>query len=309
MQKFSVGTVSLPGPKGLFLIAGPCLIENRRMAMDVAAELDRIRKKEDVRVIFKGSYRKANRSSASSYTGIGDRQALEILREIRDYFGMPVLTDVHETSEVELAASYVDVLQIPAFLCRQTDLIVAAASTGLAVNIKKGQFLAPEDMALAAAKAAATGNKKIMLTERGTTFGYHNLVVDYRGLPIMAESGWPVILDVTHSVQLPGAGAGAVCGVSERADVFCGRVRVTGADAQGVRSPASAPGPAARRGHGRAAVAAGVDGLFFEVHPDPATAMSDASTQAPLAGFGEMVRELMQLQRCMQSIREEFHSR
>ncbi|AAM71336.1 MAG TPA: 3-deoxy-8-phosphooctulonate synthase [Chlorobaculum sp.] len=280
MQKFSVGTVSLPGPKGLFLIAGPCLIENRRMAMDVAAELDRIRKKEDVRVIFKGSYRKANRSSASSYTGIGDRQALEILREIRDYFGMPVLTDVHETSEVELAASYVDVLQIPAFLCRQTDLIVAAASTGLAVNIKKGQFLAPEDMALAAAKAAATGNKKIMLTERGTTFGYHNLVVDYRGLPIMAESGWPVILDVTHSVQLPGAGAG-----------------VSGGDRRFLMPLA------------RAAVAAGVDGLFFEVHPDPATAMSDASTQAPLAGFGEMVRELMQLQRCMQSIREEFHSR
>ncbi|MGC8773911.1 MAG: 3-deoxy-8-phosphooctulonate synthase [Chlorobaculum sp.] len=280
MQKFSVGPVSLPGPKGLFLIAGPCLIENRRMAMDVAAELDRIRKKEDVRVIFKGSYRKANRSSASSYTGIGDREALEILREIRDYFGMPVLTDVHETSEVELAASYVDVLQIPAFLCRQTDLIVAAASTGLAVNIKKGQFLAPEDMALAAAKAAATGNKKIMLTERGTTFGYHNLVVDYRGLPIMAESGWPVILDVTHSVQLPGAGAG-----------------VSGGDRRFLMPLA------------RAAVATGVDGLFFEVHPDPATAMSDASTQAPLAGFGEMVRELMQLQRCMQSIREEFHSR
>jgi 2-dehydro-3-deoxyphosphooctonate aldolase (KDO 8-P synthase) len=280
MQKFSIGPVSLPGPKGLFLIAGPCLIENRRMAMDVAAELDRIRKKEDVRVIFKGSYRKANRSSASSYTGIGDREALEILREIRDYFGIPVLTDVHETSEVELAASYVDVLQIPAFLCRQTDLIVAAASTGLAVNIKKGQFLAPEDMALAAAKAAATGNKKIMLTERGTTFGYHNLVVDYRGLPIMAESGWPVILDVTHSVQLPGAGAG-----------------VSGGDRRFLMPLA------------RAAVATGVDGLFFEVHPDPATAMSDASTQAPLAGFGEMVRELMQLQRCMQSIREEFHSR
>ncbi|RXK87721.1 3-deoxy-8-phosphooctulonate synthase [Chlorobaculum sp. 24CR] len=280
MQKFSVGPVSLPGPKGLFLIAGPCLIENRRMAMEVAAELDRIRKQEDVRIIFKGSYRKANRSSASSYTGIGDREALEILREIRDYFGMPVLTDVHETSEVELAASYVDVLQIPAFLCRQTDLIVAAASTGLAVNIKKGQFLAPEDMAYAAEKAASTGNKKIMLTERGTTFGYHNLVVDFRGLPIMADSGWPVIVDVTHSVQLPGAGAG-----------------VSGGDRRFLMPLA------------RAAVATGVDGLFFEVHPDPATAMSDASTQAPLAEFGEMVRALMQLQRCMQSIREEFHSR
>jgi len=280
MQKFSIGPLSLPGEKGLFLIAGPCLVENRRMAIEVATELDRIRKEEGVPVIFKGSYRKANRSSASSYTGIGDREALEILREIRETFGMPVLTDVHETSEVELAASYVDVLQIPAFLCRQTDLIVAAASTGLAVNIKKGQFLAPQDMAYAAEKAASTGNKKIMLTERGTTFGYHNLVVDFRGLPIMAESGWPVIVDVTHSVQLPGAGAG-----------------VSGGDRRFLMPLA------------RAAVATGVDGLFFEVHPDPATAMSDASTQAPLAEFGEMVRELMQLQRCMQSIREEFHSR
>ena len=280
MQKFSIGPLSLPGEKGLFLIAGPCLVESRQMAMEVASELDRISKEEEVPVIFKGSYRKANRSSASSYTGIGDREALEILAEVRERFGMPVLTDIHETSEVELAASYVDVLQIPAFLCRQTDLIVAAASTGLAVNIKKGQFLAPQDMAYAAEKAASTGNKKIMLTERGTTFGYHNLVVDYRGLPIMAESGWPVILDVTHSVQLPGAGAG-----------------VSGGDRRFLMPLA------------RAAVATGVDGLFFEVHPDPATAMSDASTQAPLARFGEMVRELMQLQRCMTSIREEFHSR
>ena len=280
MQKFSIGPLSLPGEKGLFLIAGPCLVESRQMAMEVAMELDRIRKEEEVPVIFKGSYRKANRSSASSYTGIGDREALEILAEVRERFGMPVLTDIHETSEVELAASYVDVLQIPAFLCRQTDLIVAAASTGLAVNIKKGQFLAPQDMAYAAEKAASTGNKKIMLTERGTTFGYHNLVVDYRGLPIMAESGWPVILDVTHSVQLPGAGAG-----------------VSGGDRRFLMPLA------------RAAVATGVDGLFFEVHPDPAKAMSDAATQAPLAEFGTMVRELMQLQRCMTSIREEFHSR
>ena len=280
MQKFSIGPVSLPGAKRLFLIAGPCLIENREMAMEVAAELDRIGKAEDIPVIFKGSYRKANRSSASSYTGIGDREALEILADIRERFGMPVLTDVHETSEVEMVASYVDVLQIPAFLCRQTDLIVAAASTGLAVNIKKGQFLAPQDMAYAAEKAASTGNRKIMLTERGTTFGYHNLVVDFRGLPIMADSGWPVILDVTHSVQLPGVGAG-----------------VSGGDRRFLMPLA------------RAAVATGVDGLFFEVHPDPARAMSDAATQAPLGEFAAMVRELMQLQRCMQSIRETSHSR
>ncbi|MCE1274197.1 MAG: 3-deoxy-8-phosphooctulonate synthase [Chlorobiaceae bacterium] len=276
MQKFSIGNVNLPGPKGLFLIAGPCLVEGRQMAMEVAAELDRIREEMDIPVIFKGSYRKANRSSASSFTGIGDREALEILTEVRSTYGMPVLTDVHETGEVELAAQYVDVLQIPAFLCRQTDLLVAAAATGLTVNIKKGQFLAPGDMAYAAEKAASTGNRKIMLTERGTTFGYHNLVVDFRALPIMGESGWPVVFDATHSVQLPGAASG-----------------VSGGDRRFLLPLA------------RAAVATGVDGLFFEVHPDPSSARSDAATQVRLDEFAPMVRELLQLQACVQSI----HSR
>lgn len=276
MQKFSIGNVNLPGPKGLFLIAGPCLVEGRQMAMEVAAELDRIREELDIPVIFKGSYRKANRSSASSFTGIGDREALEILTEVRATYGMPVLTDVHETREVELAAQYVDVLQIPAFLCRQTDLLVAAAATGLTVNIKKGQFLAPGDMAYAAEKAASTGNRKIMLTERGTTFGYHNLVVDFRALPIMGESGWPVVFDATHSVQLPGAASG-----------------VSGGDRRFLLPLA------------RAAVATGVDGLFFEVHPDPSSARSDAATQVRLDEFAPMVRELLQLQACVQSI----HSR
>jgi 2-dehydro-3-deoxyphosphooctonate aldolase (KDO 8-P synthase) len=250
------------------------------MAMEVAAELDCIRKQEDLPVVFKGSYRKANRSSAASFTGIGDREALEILAEIRETFDMPVLTDVHETGEVELAASYVDVLQIPAFLCRQTDLLVAAAETGLAVNIKKGQFMAPEDMAYAAEKAASTGNRKIMLTERGTTFGYHNLVVDFRALPIMGASGWPVIFDATHSVQLPGASSG-----------------VSGGDRRFLLPLA------------RAAVAVGVDGLFFEVHPDPSRAMSDAATQVPLHEFGDTVRQILKLHSCMQSIQGDFHSR
>jgi 2-dehydro-3-deoxyphosphooctonate aldolase (KDO 8-P synthase) len=276
MQKFTIGSLELPGPKGLFFIAGPCLIENRDMALKVAAELDRIRHEERVPVIFKGSYRKANRSSSASFTGIGDREALEILAEVRETFGMPVLTDVHETGEVELAAPYVDVLQIPAFLCRQTDLLVAAASTGLAVNIKKGQFMAPGDMAYAAEKAASTGNRKIMLTERGTTFGYHNLVVDFRSLPIMGDTGWPVVFDATHSVQLPGAASG-----------------VSGGDRRFLLPLA------------RAAVATGIDGLFFEVHPDPARAMSDSATQVPLGDFGPMIRELLQLQACVQAI----HSR
>jgi 2-dehydro-3-deoxyphosphooctonate aldolase (KDO 8-P synthase) len=273
MQKFSIGPVTVPAPEGLFIIAGPCLIESRSMALEVAAELDRIRTEEGVQIIFKGSYRKANRSSSSSFTGIGDLQALEILAEVRQTYGMPVLTDVHETGEVELAAPYVDVLQIPAFLCRQTDLLVAAASTGLAVNIKKGQFMAPADMAYAAEKAASTGNRKIMLTERGTTFGYHNLVVDFRALPIMSEAGWPVIFDATHSVQLPGAASG-----------------VSGGQRQFLLTLA------------RSAVAAGVDGLFFEVHPDPSVAKSDAATQVPLHEFGHTVRQLLQLQRCVQSI-------
>ncbi len=276
MQKFTIGSLELPGPKGLFLIAGPCLIESRDMALQVAAALDRIRKEEHVPVIFKGSYRKANRSSSASFTGIGDREALEILSEVRETFGMPVLTDVHETGEVELAAPYVDVLQIPAFLCRQTDLLVAAASTGLAVNIKKGQFMAPGDMAYAAEKAASTGNRKIMLTERGTTFGYHNLVVDFRSLPIMGDSGWPVVFDATHSVQLPGAASGA-----------------SGGDRRFLMPLA------------RAAVATGIDGLFFEVHPDPVRAMSDSATQVALGDFGPMIRELLQIQACVQTI----HSR
>ncbi len=276
MQKFTIGPLELPGPKGLFLIAGPCLVESREMVLQVAAGLDSIRRESGVPVIFKGSYRKANRSSAAGFTGIGDEQALEILAEVRDTYGMPVLTDVHETVEVALAARYVDVLQIPAFLCRQTDLLVAAAASGCAVNIKKGQFMAPEDMAYAAEKAASTGNRRLMLTERGSTFGYHNLVVDFRSLPIMRDSGWPVVFDATHSVQLPGAASGA-----------------SGGDRRFLLPLA------------RAAVATGIDGLFFEVHPDPARAKSDAATQVPLESFGAIVRELLQLQACMQAI----HSR
>jgi 2-dehydro-3-deoxyphosphooctonate aldolase (KDO 8-P synthase) len=275
MQKFSIGPLAIPAPEGLFLIAGPCLVENRQMALEVAEELDRISREESVPVIFKGSYRKANRSSSGSFTGIGDVQALEILAEIRETYGMPVLTDVHETGEVELAARYVDVLQIPAFLCRQTDLLVAAAETGLAVNIKKGQFMAPGDMAYAAEKVSSKGNRKVMLTERGTTFGYHNLVVDFRSLPIMGETGWPVVFDATHSVQLPGAASG-----------------VSGGDRRFLLPLA------------RAAVATGVDGLFFEVHPDPSQAMSDAATQVRLDEFAPMVRELLQLQACVRSIHQ-----
>ena len=241
--------------------------------METAEELLRITEKEGVRFIFKGSYRKANRSSASSFTGIGDIEALEVLDEIRQTFKMPVITDVHETKDVTLAARYVDVLQIPAFLCRQTELLVAAGESGLAVNIKKGQFMAPEDMVLAAAKVASTGNRRVMLTERGSSFGYHNLVVDFRGLVKMAESGYPVLYDATHSLQLPGAGQG-----------------VSGGERQYVMPLA------------RAAVAAGVNGLFFEIHPDPSNALSDAATQVALTDFSIIIKQLLHLYRCVQTL-------
>ena len=242
------------------------------MALEVASLLARVRDEQGAAMVFKGSFKKANRSSASSFTGIGDEKALGILAEIRETFSLPVLTDVHETGDVELAARYVDVLQIPAFLCRQTELLVAAGETGLAVNIKKGQFMAPEDMALAAGKVASTGNRRIMLTERGTSFGYHNLVVDFRGVPKMAASGYPVVYDATHSLQLPSAGEGVSDGERE------------------FLLPLS-----------RAAVAAGVDGVFFEVHPDPDRARSDAATQMPLADFASVIRQLRTLRSCLSS--------
>ncbi|TLU81505.1 MAG: 3-deoxy-8-phosphooctulonate synthase [Chlorobium sp.] len=273
MQKFSIGPLSVPDDTTPLFIAGPCLIESRAMAFETAEELQSISQQEGVRFIFKGSYRKANRTSASSFTGIGDVEALEVLAEIRQTFNMPVITDVHETKEVTLAARYVDVLQIPAFLCRQTELLVAAGESGLAVNIKKGQFMAPEDMVLAAAKVARTGNSRVMLTERGSSFGYHNLVVDFRGLAKMAESGYPVLYDATHSLQLPGADQG-----------------ISGGERQYVMPLA------------RAAVAAGVDGLFFEIHPNPSTALSDAATQVALPDFRIMVKQLLHLYRCVHAL-------
>ncbi len=272
MQKFSIGSLSVPDDKNPLLIAGPCVIESRAMAIETAEELQRISHSEGVRFIFKGSFRKANRTSASSFTGIGDVEALEVLAEIRNTFDMPVITDVHETKDVALAAHYVDVLQIPAFLCRQTELLVAAGESGLAVNIKKGQFMAPEDMLLAAAKVVKTGNTRVMLTERGSSFGYHNLVVDFRGVVKMAESGYPVLYDATHSLQLPGAGKG-----------------VSGGERQYVMPLA------------RAAVAVGVNGLFFEIHPDPSKALSDSATQVALADFNGIVKQLLHLYRCLVS--------
>ena len=238
------------GDDGLGLIAGPCVIESREHCLRMAEAIGDVVDGTGVSWVFKASYDKANRTSRDSFRGPGPEEGLEILAEVRRECGVPVLTDVHDVGQVAAAAAVVDVLQIPAFLCRQTDLIVAAAETGLPVNVKKGQFLAPWDMGRVVEKVTATGNDRVMVTERGASFGYNNLVVDIKGLPILARSGYPVILDVTHSLQLPAGEGGRTGGQPEFA-----------------------------RPLARAGVAAGVNGLFVEVHDDPPSAMSDATTQ------------------------------
>ena len=250
-------------PRRLLLIAGPCLVESRDLALHVADHLVRVTDGLPVQLIFKGSYRKANRTSAGSVQGIGDEQALAILGEVRERFGVPILTDVHTDEEAAMAAAYVDVLQIPAFLCRQTSLLEAAARTGCTVNIKKGQFLAPDDMGKAAEKVTRLGNNSVWLTERGTTFGYHDLVVDFRSLVIMRQTGFPVIFDATHSVQRPSVGA------------------------QSGGQPEFIPALA------RAAAATGIDGLFLETHPSPKDALSDAATQLPLNEFETLLHDVL----------------
>ena len=237
-----------------FLLAGPCVIEGEKMALDIAAHIAPICQRLNIPYVFKGSYRKANRSRVDSFTGIGDEKALKILRKVREEFGVPVVTDIHEAVEAEIAAEYVDILQIPAFLCRQTDLLVAAAKTGKMVNIKKGQFLAPESMRFAVQKVIDSGNNQVAVTERGTTFGYGDLVVDYRGIPVMQQSGEvPVILDVTHSLQQPNTGSGVTGGRPELIETIA-----------------------------RAGIAVGADGLFIETHPDPSVAKSDGANMLRL---------------------------
>ena len=240
-----VGKVTFGGKKLVF-IAGPCVIESVAGTMDLAEKLVRLAQELDVPLVFKASFDKANRTSVDSYRGPGLFEGLAILQEVRDRFNVPILTDIHEPGQAAVAAEVVDILQIPAFLCRQTDLVVAAAETGKVVNVKKGQFLAPEDMVNVIGKITATGNDKIILTERGASFGYHNLVADMRSLLIMRELGYPVVFDATHSVQRPG-GAG----------------KMSGGDGRWAPSLA------------RAAVATGVDGVFMETHVNPAEALSD----------------------------------
>lgn len=252
----------------LVLFAGPCVVEGRDITLRTAEAIKASASRYGLPVIFKSSYRKANRTSGKSFSSLGIDEALKILSEVKKNLELPIITDIHTESEALVVAEVADVLQIPAFLCRQTDLLSAAGRTGRVVNIKKGQFLAPEDMKHAAAKVAETGNTNIMLTERGTTFGYHNLVVDMRSLTIMRDLGYPVILDATHSVQLPGGGVGGMKSGGEPQFIF----------------------PIARAG-----VAAGCDGLFLEVHPDPARALSDAASQLPLALLDRLLDQVQQI--------------
>ena len=244
----------LTSTENFFLLAGPCVIEGEDMAMRIAERVVAITSERRIPYVFKGSYRKANRSRLDSFTGIGDENALRVLRRVRETFNIPVVTDIHSAEEAEMAAEYVDILQIPAFLCRQTDLLIAAAKTGRVVNIKKGQFLSPEAMKFAAEKVVSEGGAgQVMLTERGTTFGYQDLVVDFRGIPQMRKFGYPVVMDITHSLQQPNQTVGVTGGMPEMIETIA-----------------------------KAAIAVGADGLFIETHENPAVAKSDGANMLRL---------------------------
>ncbi len=268
----AVGPVAFGNDLPFVLIAGPCQIESREHAIGVARELVAISRAAGVPLVFKSSYDKANRTSLGGARGVGIDQGLAILAEIRATLGCPVLTDIHGLEQVKPAAEAVDILQIPAFLCRQTDLLLAAGATGRAINVKKGQFLAPWDMKNVAAKIASTGNERILLTERGASFGYNTLVTDFRALPIMAETGYPVVFDATHSVQQPG-GQGAASGGERR------------------YAPVLA----------RAALAVGCAAIFMECHPDPDHAPSDGPNMIPLAAMASVVAELVAIDRLIKA--------
>ena len=257
-----------------FLLAGPCVIEGEEMALDIAEKAVAITERLGVPYVFKGSYRKANRSRIDTFTGIGDEKALKILRKVGETFHIPVVTDIHTAEEADMAAQYVDVLQIPAFLCRQTDLLVAAAKTGRMVNIKKGQFLSPEAMQFAVQKVRDAGNDDVAVTERGTTFGYQDLIVDFRGIPVMKQYA-PVIVDITHSLQQPNQSAGVTGGRPELIETLA-----------------------------RAAVATGCDGIFLETHQNPAVAKSDGANMLKLDLLDGLLTRLTMLKKTINKIDE-----
>lgn len=264
MEQITVGNTRFGGNKPLVLIAGPCAIEDESLTLRIAEGLKEITSRLGCELVFKASYDKANRTSVSSFRGLGMEPGLRILERVKKEFALPILSDIHDMSQIAAAAEVLDVLQIPAFLCRQTDLLVAAGQTGKPINIKKGQFLAPWDMEHGVNKVVSTGNRQILLTERGATFGYNNLVTDMRALVIMRQLGYPVIFDATHSVQLPGGAGGSSGGQRQ----FVG--------------PLS-----------RAAAATGIDGLFWEVHEDPDRALCDGANSLPLAQVEAMLTQIL----------------
>jgi 2-dehydro-3-deoxyphosphooctonate aldolase (KDO 8-P synthase) len=265
-------TADLRNNGNFFLIAGPCVIEGEEMALRIAERITEITSQLHIPFLFKGSYRKANRSRLDSFTGIGDEKALRILRKVGETFHIPTVTDIHETREADMAAEYVDVLQIPAFLCRQTDLLVAAARTGKIVNIKKGQFLSPDAMLFAVQKVVDAGNCHVILTERGTTFGYTDLVVDYRGIPQMQQFGYPVVMDATHSLQQPNQASGVAGGLPSLIETIA-----------------------------KAAIAVGVDGLFIETHPNPEQAKSDGANMLQLDLLEGLLVKLQRIKKAIES--------
>jgi len=271
--------IDIPGLRyaetgNFLLIAGPCVVESEEVVFITAAHLAELSDKYKVPFVFKSSYRKANRSKADSFSGIGDLKALRILSEVRHKFSIPVVTDIHNPDEAEMAAGYVDVLQIPAFLCRQTDLLVAAAKTGKWINIKKGQFLSGASMKFAIEKVRESGNNNIMVTDRGNTFGYQDLVVDFRNIPIMQETGVPVIMDITHSLQQPNQDSGVSGGNPTMIETI-----------------------------GKAAISVGADGIFIETHPDPAIAKSDGANMLKLSEFESLLIRLTALRKTINSFK------
>lgn len=261
----------LIGQKGeFFLMAGPCVIENETLPFEIAERLRDICSSLGIKLIFKASYRKANRSKLDSFTGIGDKKGLEILSQIKKKYSLPIVTDIHSAEEAEAAAEVADIIQIPAFLCRQTDLLVAAARTGKIVNIKKGQFLSPSSMRFAMQKVTSSGNENVILTDRGTMFGYGDLIVDFRSIPLMRSFGVPVVMDITHSLQQPNTSEGVSGGMPEMIETIA-----------------------------KAAIAAGADGIFMETHPDPKNAKSDGANMLPLSEVESLLRKLQRIKRAL----------
>jgi len=257
-----------------FLLAGPCVVESEENCFEIAEHLVNITTELKIPYIFKASFKKANRSKLDSFTGVGDVAALKIIEKIKNTFNIPVVTDIHSEADAILAANYVDILQIPAFLCRQTDLLVAAGRTGKVVNIKKGQFLAADSMKFAADKVVQTGNNQVMLTERGTMFGYQDLIVDYRGIVEMKHFGFPVIMDITHSLQQPNQSSGVSGGKPELIETIA-----------------------------RAGIVVGADGIFMETHPNPAEAKSDGANMLPLAQVNNLLKRLVKIRQLVNTFK------